>query len=190
MPRLFTGLEVPSDVAQALALKKGALRKSRWIEPSEYHITLRFVGDVEVPVAEALQAGLAAAKARPPFTVTLNGLAAFGGNKPHSIYASVASNRELSDLKAEHEQIARQAGIGPEPKKFVPHVTLARLSRGSEPPAVAAYLGESGFFAPLSFQVERVVLFSARESTGGGPYVVEAAYPLIATGAPPAASDA
>ena len=178
MPRLFTGLEVPPDVPQALALKQGALRKSRWIAPADYHITLRFLGDVEVPVAEALQAGLAEAKARPPFTITLDGLRCFGGNKPHTIYASVATSPELAELKEEHEQIARRAGVGPEARKFAPHVTLARLSRGSEPPAVAAYLGDSGLFTPLSFRVERVVLFSARESTGGGPYVVEAAYPL------------
>jgi 2'-5' RNA ligase len=57
-------------------------------------------------------------------------------------------------------------------------VTLARLRREASAKSVARYLGECGLFAPLNYTVERVVLYSARESRGGGPYVVEAAYPL------------
>jgi len=56
-------------------------------------------------------------------------------------------------------------------------VTLARL-RGASTHAVADYLGARGFFPPLTFEPERFVLFSSRDSVGGGPYVVEAEYPL------------
>ncbi|KQP73355.1 2'-5' RNA ligase [Methylobacterium sp. Leaf113] len=178
MPRLFTGLEIPPDVAEALSLKRGALRGSRWIEPSDYHVTLRFLGDVEVEIAEALHARLAEARPRAPFAVTLDGLASFGGDKPRAILATVAPNAELGDLQAEHERLARQAGAEAERRKFTPHVTLARLRREAGAEDVAAYLGERGLFTSLTFTVERVALFSARESKGGGPYVVEAAYPL------------
>ncbi len=58
MPRLFTGLEIPAASAAALASARGGVYGARWIEPSDYHITLRFVGDVEPrmagDVAEAL----------------------------------------------------------------------------------------------------------------------------------------
>ncbi|MCJ2033498.1 RNA 2',3'-cyclic phosphodiesterase [Methylobacterium sp. J-068] len=178
MPRLFTGLEIPAAVAQALALKRGALPGSRWIEPSDYHITLRFLGDVEMEVAEALHEGLATARPRAPFGVTLDGLSSFGGDRPRAVLATVAPNADLSDLQAEHERIARHAGAPPEARKFAPHVTLARLRREASAKNVARYLGECGLFAPLNYTVERVVLYSARESRGGGPYVVEAAYPL------------
>ncbi|POR42727.1 RNA 2',3'-cyclic phosphodiesterase [Methylobacterium sp. V23] len=178
MPRLFTGIEIPPDIAQALALKRGALRGSRWIEPSDYHITLRFLGDVEIEVAEALHERLIEARARTPFPVTLDGLASFGGDKPRAILATVIPAPELVDLQAEQERLARQAGAEPERRKFTPHVTLARLRREARSEDVAAYLGERGLFEPLTFMAERVALFSARESKGGGPYVIEAAYPL------------
>lgn len=178
MPRLFTGLEIPPDIANALSLKRGALHESRWIDPSDYHITLRFLGDVEVDVAEALHERLVEARPRIPFTVTLDGLASFGGDKPRAILATVAPNSELLDLQAEQERLARQAGAEPERRKFTPHVTLARLRRAVRAEEVAAYLGERGLFEPLTFTVERVALFSARDSKGGGPYVVEAAYPV------------
>lgn len=178
MPRLFTGLEVPADVAQALALKRGALPGSRWIEPSDYHITLRFLGDVDGETAEALHDGLVGARPRAPFSLTLDGLASFGGERPRALLATVAPSAELLDLQAEHERIARFASATHEKRKFAPHVTLARLRREASASHVAHYLSESGLFTPFTYTVERVVLYSARESRGGGPYVVEAAYPL------------
>ena len=71
----------------------------------------------------------------------------------------------------------RRIGIPPEPRKFTPHVTLARL-RAASSMAVADYLSSRGFFFSRRFEAQRFVLFSSRASTGGGPYVVEAAYPL------------
>ncbi|MDP9136592.1 MAG: RNA 2',3'-cyclic phosphodiesterase, partial [Pseudomonadota bacterium] len=47
MPRLFTGLEVPEDVGFELNLMQGGVWGARWIEPADYHITLRFMGDIE-----------------------------------------------------------------------------------------------------------------------------------------------
>lgn len=61
----------------------------------------------------------------------------------------------------------------------MPHVTLARC-RGLAPGAVAHWLMLRGGPMRLSFEVERFVLYSSRDSVGGGPYVVEEDYPLVA----------
>ncbi|RWF16285.1 MAG: RNA 2',3'-cyclic phosphodiesterase, partial [Mesorhizobium sp.] len=68
---------------------------------------------------------------------------------------------------------------------FTPHVTLARL-RNSSPLDVAQYLSARGNFSALAFRVGRFVLMSSRDSVGGGPYIVEEAWPL--TGADARAS--
>ena len=65
----------------------------------------------------------------------------------------------------------------PDPRKFTPHVTLARL-RNSNPIDVAHYLSARGNFAAAPFRVGRFVLMSSRDSVGGGPYVIEEAWPL------------
>jgi 2'-5' RNA ligase len=52
MPRLFTALEIPHDAAMSLALLRGGLPGARWIDAENYHITLRFIGDVEGHVAD------------------------------------------------------------------------------------------------------------------------------------------
>jgi 2'-5' RNA ligase len=83
----------------------------------------------------------------------------------------------LLEMQAEQERLLRRIGAPPEPRKFVPHVTLARL-RNASPASVAAYLGARGYFPPLRFIATRFVLYSSRDSVGGGPYIVEADYPL------------
>ncbi|WP_311274170.1 RNA 2',3'-cyclic phosphodiesterase [Methylobacterium sp. WCS2018Hpa-22] len=179
MPRLFTAIEIPDDAAEALTRYQCGLRGARWIERGDLHITLRFLGDVDDEVAEAFHAGLVEARPRPPLNVTLSSLDAFGGDKPRAIIASVTAGPDLLDLQDEHERIARAAGAEPARRKFTPHVTLARLNRRDTQAAdVAGYIAEAGLFATLRFTATRVALFSARESRGGGPYVVEAAYPL------------
>ena len=54
MPRLFTGLELPAELATELALMRGGLTGARWIDVENYHLTLRFIGDIDQPTAEAV----------------------------------------------------------------------------------------------------------------------------------------
>lgn len=175
MPRLFVGLEIPADVVAALAPYRGGLPGARWLAPWDYHVTVRFVGDVDGDVAEDLYALLAEMRPRGPLEIGIDGLGCFGGDKPHAVFADVAASPSLEALHEEIERLSRLAGLAPERRKFKPHVTLGRLRRIS-PGAVAEWIAERAPFAPLAFEAERVAVFSAREQTGGGPYVVEAAY--------------
>ncbi|MEP0943302.1 MAG: 2'-5' RNA ligase family protein, partial [Rhizobiaceae bacterium] len=52
MPRLFTGLEVPAHIRAILSLKQAGIPKMRWIDPADFHITLRFIGDVSIRQAD------------------------------------------------------------------------------------------------------------------------------------------
>ena len=176
MPRLFTGLEIPPDLARRLALLQGGLPGAHWIAQENLHLTLRFVGDVDARTAAEITAALAAIE-RPAFTLQVRGLAAFGGRRPRAIYAGVTASYPLSDLLADQERRLQRLGLAPEGRRFTPHVTLARL-RNVRPRVAADYLALRGDFASEPFTVARFVLFSARQSVGGGPYVAEEVYPL------------
>jgi RNA 2',3'-cyclic 3'-phosphodiesterase len=176
MPRLFTGLEIPSELAPDLALLRGGLFGARWIDVENYHITLRFIGDIDDATARDVYATLERIRRR-PFKVTIEGLSSFGGDRPRAIIAKAKPEQPLIDLQAEQERLMRRLGIPPEQRKFTPHVTLARL-RDASSLAVADYLSTRGYFLSRQFEANRFVLFSSRASVGGGPYVVEAAYPL------------
>jgi 2'-5' RNA ligase len=179
MPRLFTGLEIPADIAFALSLKRGGLHGARWIDAENYHITLRFIGDVDNATAADVEASLERLANSLPFTVRLTHLGGFGGNKPHALYAGIELNDTLARLQAAHERLLQRIGLAPEGRKYTPHVTLARL-RGTAPEEVARYLAMAGRFEPMEFLARRFVLYSSRDSVGGGPYVVEQSYPLAA----------
>jgi 2'-5' RNA ligase len=178
MPRLFTGVEIPPDIAQMLDLLRGGLPGARWISPENYHLTLRFIGDVDDMVAHEV-ASLLGRVRRGAFDLHLDGLTSFGGRKPRAVVATVAPEQALLDVQAEHERLLRRIGLEPEGRKYLPHVTLARL-RTSSSRDVAEYLAARGLFRTSPFRVSRIVLFSSRNSVGGGPYVVEASYPLSA----------
>ena len=176
MPRLFTGLEVPEAVVGQLALMRGGVVGARWLEPDDYHITLRFIGDVAGDVARDIAETLDDTR-RPKVLVRFEGLSWFGGDKPRAIVVKVKPEPALMDLQAEQERRLRRIGLQPETRKYAPHVTLARV-RGVGQTPVASYLAARGALFAESFTAERFVLYSAREGSGGGPYVVEAAYPL------------
>ena len=178
MPRLFTGLEIPADVGFSLSMLRGGLPGARWIDPEHYHLTLRFIGDVDDALAREI-ASLLDQVNRRRFDVSFNGLASFGGRRPRAVIASIPPIAPLIELRAEHERLMQRVGLEPEGRKFTPHVTLARL-RDSSSRQVADYLSARGPFRLPPFPVSRFVLFSSRASVGGGPYVVEAAYPLAA----------
>jgi RNA 2',3'-cyclic 3'-phosphodiesterase len=187
MPRLFAALEVPRDAALSLSLLRGGLSGARWTDTENYHITLRFIGDVDRHMAGEIADALDRVQ-RYSILVSLSGVGAFGGKKPHSVYAAVAPSAELTLLQSELERICQRLGLEAEPRKFIPHVTLARL-KNTSPEQAAHYLTGRVDFSALPFKAGRFVLMSSKDSVGGGPYIIEEAYKLgAASAAPPGQS--
>ena len=179
MPRLFSGIEIPNQIRGHLSMLRAGLNGARWIDPENYHITLRFLGDVDDRTAQEFADRLSVIRAD-AFELRLTSLGSFGGRKPRSVWAGLAPSEALMHLQKAHERAARQSGLAPEARNFKPHVTLARL-RGISASAVAGFLEQNGGFASTPFTVTRFVLFSSRASQGGGPYIVEEAFPLVPT---------
>lgn len=182
MPRLFTGIEIPALIGDQLSGQRGGLPGARWIDPENYHLTLRFIGDVDMDIAEEIADALTRIH-RPNFVLKLAELAVFGAKKPRAIVVRARMSPELADLQTEHERLMQRIGLPPETRKFAPHVTLARL-RNATSHDIGNYLSLHGAFSVGAFPIDRFVLFSARQSTGGGPYVIETVYPLIGQSAP------
>jgi 2'-5' RNA ligase len=89
MPRLFTALEIPREAALSLSLLRGGLPGARWLSVENYHITLRFIGDVDGPTADEVINAFDRID-RQSFSLTLSGMGSFGSKKPHSIWAGVS----------------------------------------------------------------------------------------------------
>ena len=165
MPRLFTALEIPADIAGTLAMLRGGIPGARWISPEFYHVTLRFIGDVDYAVARDVAAALDEVE-RFGFELTLDGVDQFGNNKPRAIFATVKANRELIELQAEQERLMKRVGLPPEGRNFRPHVTLLRNIEHATPPMDTP--------APLSWRYDRMVLVASESLSGGSRYRIVA----------------
>lgn len=174
MPRLFTGLHIPGDVSLDLQIMQGGIPGARWMEPSNYHLTIRFVGDIDQGLARELVHALDTVSFK-PFRLRLKGVGVFGGNKPHSLFAGVEENAELRRLHDVHDRLCQTLGLHAEGRKFVPHVTLARL-KDAEPRALQRWVEVHSLYSTPVFDVNAFTLFSSRPLKGGGPYAAEATY--------------
>ncbi len=174
MPRLFTAVPLPEHVSDRLARFKAPLPGARWLEPSDYHLTLRFAGDLDNSLANEFTDALSRIRLD-GFEVRLSGFGIFGGHDPRTLWIGVAPSPGLNALHRANETAARAAGLPPERRQFKPHVTLARLS-GTRLDAITRYLAQHAAVESPPFFVDRFQLLSSKPRTGGGPYVVEDEY--------------
>ena len=177
MPRLFTALEIPRNAAMSLSLLRGGLPGARWIDVENYHITLRFIGDVPENLAGDLDAELTTVGGG-PLELSLAGVGAFGeGADIHAVWAGVEENEGLKRLARACEIAARRAGVKAETRAYKPHVTLAYLRRPN-PAEVAAWIQENNLLRTEPFRVTSFGLYSSWQSDQGSWYRLEREYPL------------
>ncbi len=110
MPRLFTGIELPEDLVRHLSMLRAGLNGAIWIDPENYHITMRFIGDITDAQANIFADALADVRFD-SFDLELRGLGSFGGNKPRSLWAAVKPSPALELLQKAHERAARLVGV-------------------------------------------------------------------------------
>ena len=103
-------LKFPRLAPRRLASARGGVYGARWIEPSDYHITLRFIGDVDLRAARDVADALADIR-RPPVCVNFEGLSWFGADKPRAIVAKIKPTAPLIDLQSEQERRLRRIGL-------------------------------------------------------------------------------
>src|SRR5207249_9082592 len=104
MQRIFPGLEIPADIGEELAMLRGGLPGARWVDPENYHLTLRFIGDVDDRLAHEVASMLGMVR-RTTFELRFDRLLSFGGRKPRAVVAAVAPTPALMELQAEHERL-------------------------------------------------------------------------------------
>jgi 2'-5' RNA ligase len=116
---------------------------------------------------------------RPQADIQIQGVDAFGGDRPKTLFARAVPAAPLMELQAAQEHLLRRLGVPMDGRQYTPHVTLARLRSEATARATADWLALRAGTGRISFKAERFVLYSSRDSVGGGPYIVEEAYDLI-----------
>jgi 2'-5' RNA ligase len=151
----------------------------RWQQDEQLHLTLRFVGEVERPLAEDLAAALAAIRS-PSFELRLRGTGRFEQRNAGALWAGVEPKEPVAAFAAKVERACQSIGLDPERRAFHPHITLARW-KGRRTREVADFLDRTRGLASDLFAVERFILFESRLSRHGAHYEQVASYPLRAS---------
>ena len=177
MIRLFAAVAIPQQIAEGLARRQQGLPGARWRPLDSLHVTLRFFGEVQEPVAADLDDELAKLTGR-PFELQLNGVGAFGeGREVRAVWAGVGDSESLRVLAGRCEAAARRAGLKAEGRAYRPHVTLAYLKR-PDPEQVAAWVQGHNLLRSPPFPIDRFGLYSSWPTSEGSRYELEREYPL------------
>ena len=180
--RLFVALTLPEELRERLAMLESGLPGARWVPEDNFHLTLRFIGEVDGAEARDIDACLSEIDV-PAFEACLVGLDTFGdGRNLRALWVGVEQPvPELLRLQAKVEKAVQRAGLAPEPRRFTPHVTLARFKRNGPriaPDKMQAFLTQHGRFRAGPLRFEHFTLYSSVLTGDGSIYTPEADYPL------------
>lgn len=175
--RLFVALFPPDEARDALEDWQEGLAGADWTHGDDLHLTLRFIGEVDSGTADDIHVALQAIEA-PSFELHVRGLGRFATrDRPRALYAAVPRNDALEHLHAKVERAVVQAGQQPEPRRFTPHVTLARL-RDVPIAAVDRFVAAHGDAQIAPFTVDEFALVESTLGKGGAVYRTLATYKL------------
>jgi len=174
--RLFVAFALPDTVANPLTRIQSGIPGARWQTREQMHLTLRFIGEVDGRDAASIDDALSGISA-PALSLQLKGVGEFGGNKPRALWAGVVPNDALMHLQRKIETAMQRIGLEAEPRKFTPHVTLARL-RSTPPGIVMDYLVDHALYASVPFEVTKFILYESHLRPNGSLYVPERHYAL------------
>lgn len=183
--RLFAAIPMPEEIADRLVLLQGNVRGASWRPRENFHLTLRFFGEIDEARARDLDGELARIAAH-PFEIRLKGAGSFGGREPSALWvgvggAGVEAPEQLAKLAAGCERAARRVGLSPEKQSFTPHVTLA-YCHGTTDFDAAEFCARVGDFRTEPFWVDHFAMFSSVQTKRASAYVEGAVYPLNGTG--------
>ncbi len=167
--RTFIAVEISAEVRMRTARLISRLQETganvRWVKPEHMHITLKFLGDVDLrDIPEVCAAVAHATVDLPPFSFRIAGAGAFPNlTQPRTVWLGVDEGAdELTELYSRIEKSLGALGYPAEKRRFRPHLTIGRVrnaDRGMA--ALADVLAEHADYVAGVVDVDEVVTFSS-----------------------------
>ncbi|MDF7775228.1 RNA 2',3'-cyclic phosphodiesterase [Sphingomonas sp. AOB5] len=176
MHRLFVGLRPPAAIRARLLDLMGGIPGARWQDDGQLHITLRYIGEVERPVAEDIAIALGQVH-WPAMQVAIDGVGEFDSRgRPNAVWAGLRPHDALASLHRKVDQALVRLGLEPERRAYLPHITLARMSG---PSGIAdRFLADHAGLSSEPFGFTHFILFESRLGSEGASYETVERYPL------------
>ena len=171
-------LAVPTDstwsarIASGLDRLRPSLPAASWTRPENWHLTLRFFGEISPEDADRFAGEIAGVVLRSPGgELPAGGTVVFPPRGRARVlglgFADSPALGALTALAEAAEAAARRVGAAPEDRRYHPHVTLARIRSPWPAGAVQRFRREADSFAPPPYGLRSVVLFESRLGPSG-----------------------
>jgi len=176
MHRLFVAIRPPEPIRDLLIDAMDDSADFRWQDDEQLHLTLRFIGEVDRPVADDVAAALTRVRAE-RFELRIAGIGRFEQRSSGALWAGVESKASVAALAAKVERVCQETGLEPERRAFHPHITIARW-KGRRRRELTDFLDRHRELKLEPFDVTEFKLFESRLSRHGAHYEEMANYPL------------
>jgi len=175
--RLFVAVQLPADVREELMLIASGVPGAHWTEEDNLHLTIRFLGEVDGTKARDLATALRRLEI-PPFELTLSGIGFFPPRgEAEVLWMGVEKSEPLEHLRQRVDSTATRLGIPQDRKRWVPHVTLARLHDAPRT-RLQWFAAGQNLWKSRAFQVQAMVLMSSTLRPSGAVYQCEELFPF------------
>lgn len=183
--RCFIGIEVPTEIKRRLSdtvqrLSDVVGPSYRCIPEENFHITVKFLGDVEPPVLRLLTESLGQRAQRAKvLDFTIDTLSAFpSAASSRVIWAGGEPTTGLLELAQEVEQAAVDLGLPEETRPFTPHITLLKLRNRQKPASMHEMTTDETLFTPSLIPIRRLCLYASEPIGYSVSYRVLEAFPF------------
>ncbi|MCB1191506.1 MAG: RNA 2',3'-cyclic phosphodiesterase [Leptospiraceae bacterium] len=178
MKRLFTGIYLPYGIRERLSNLCYGIPGINWVSEENFHITLKFIGEVEEEKLFDISDSLSEIKFT-PFTITIRGVGSFQGKPNQILWAGVQESEELINLFNQIEKVLGQHEIPKEKRRYSPHITLGR-AKGINQKKLDEYMFTNHDFSILeSVPINNFQIFSSVLKPKGPVYTIEREYDMI-----------
>lgn len=168
MHRLFVAIRPPGFIRDLLIDAMDESPELRWQNDDQLHLTLRFIGEIETPLANDLAESLRRVRFD-RFSLRISGAGRFEQRTGGTLWAGVEPRERVVALAAKVERVCQQVGLGPERRAFHPHVTLARW-KGRRSREIQSFLEREQGLSSGMFEVDEFILFESHLSRHGAHY--------------------
>jgi RNA 2',3'-cyclic 3'-phosphodiesterase len=177
MIRLFIAIDLPDAIRQEVAGLGSAIANARPVPADQLHLTLKFIGEVEGSRLLDIQEALLEISL-PKFSLSLQGVGTFPPRgTPRILWAGVDRVERTVGLRNAIERTLAAIDIPREKKRYIPHLTLARL-RNCPVRRLQEFLAGNAFFQSSEFPVEAFHLYSSKLTKKGALHTLESSYSL------------
>jgi len=179
--RLFIAIDPPAAVREQLGALYEPVRGIAWTRPEQLHLTLRFLGDVEIALRDSLEAALARVTVE-TFLLPVAGLGSFPPRgQARVLWVGVGQGHtRLHQLRQQIDDALLGCGLDLDVRHFQPHVTLGRVRDEAPPGAVAQFLKRHQAYEAAPFRASAFVLYASELRPSGAVHTPWRVFPLRA----------